>query len=108
MRATWVVLSLVLVGCDYAPGPCATDDVGPTVTSGGPGCEISTEDDMFPDVLPGTTACFDLFPRTNTIDTPHAPPTLFSVTVSAWGDEVTWLDERTVYFITTWRRPLEP
>jgi hypothetical protein len=33
MRALWVVPLLWLAGCDDAPGPCATDDIGPTVTS---------------------------------------------------------------------------
>jgi hypothetical protein len=93
---------------DPASPDAAVELVDRIVIGDGPGCVESLEEDVFTDVLPGATVCFDLFPRMNAIATPLAPPTLYRVSVAAWGDEVAWLDEQTVYFIATWSRPLEP
>jgi hypothetical protein len=68
-----------------APEPCAT---GLTVAG-----------DAFVDVRPGTTVCFVIHAAQNTIVEPTTEPQIFMATIQVWGDHVTVLDERDVYFL---------
>jgi hypothetical protein len=72
------------------PAPDAGDPCTPGLT---------VEGDIFRAVLPGSTVCFDIIPRQND-SVEHTPePQLFMATVQVWGDDVTNLDERDIYFL---------
>lgn len=62
-----------------------------------------TNSDTFPDryvdVQPGTPVCWRLFPKMNTTVMPTAEPQLFKATVEVYGDGVTLLDTREVFFL---------
>ena len=55
--------------------------------------------DAYVDVLPGTTVCWSVVPGVNTTVPPTNAPQLFRATVEVWGDGVTLLDTRDVYFL---------
>jgi hypothetical protein len=55
--------------------------------------------DTFTGVTPGTTVCFDVVPRENTTVEPTDRPQTFIANIQVWGDHVTLLDERDVYFL---------
>jgi hypothetical protein len=55
--------------------------------------------DTFVDVTPGTIVCFDVIPKQNDTVAPTADPQTFMATIQVWGDHVTVLDERDVYFL---------
>ena len=83
------------------------DSIVPNTTAGGEcarGLRTSDTDgdgvqDTFVDVTPGTTVCFDVIPRENTTIEPTEDPQIFMATIEVWGDLVTLLDERDVYFL---------
>ncbi len=56
-------------------------------------------DDTFIDVGPGSTACFDVIPRENTTVPPGEETQVYTATIQVWGEQVTLLDERRVYFL---------
>jgi hypothetical protein len=68
-----------------APEPCAS---GLTVSG-----------DSFVDVRPGTTVCFVIHAAQNVAVEPTTEPQIFMATIQVWGDRVTVLDERDVYFL---------
>ncbi|RMH44224.1 MAG: VWA domain-containing protein [Deltaproteobacteria bacterium] len=55
--------------------------------------------DLYIDVLPGTPVCWRLVPKVNTTVMATDEPQLFRATVRVFGDGVTLLDERDVYFL---------
>jgi hypothetical protein len=55
--------------------------------------------DTFLDVTPGTIVCFDVIPKQNDTVAPTEDPQTFMATIRVWGDHVTVLDERDVYFL---------
>ncbi len=76
-----------------APVPCGQ---GLTAIDGG---DPDSFLDTFVDVYPGTTACFDVFPKMNTTVQPLQTPQMFTATITVYGDNVTELDTRRVYFL---------
>jgi hypothetical protein len=70
------------------PDPAAPCTAGLTVSG-----------NTYTGVLPGTTVCFDIVPRQNDTVMPTAEPQVYLAKVQVWGDEVTLLDERDVYFL---------
>ena len=56
-------------------------------------------DDTFVNVTPGLMVCFDVIPKMNTTVEPTADPQTFMATIQVWGDHVTVLDERDVFFL---------
>lgn len=55
--------------------------------------------DFYVQVPAGTPVCWKLVPKTNTTVPPTAQPQLFQATVEVYGDSITKLDERDVYFL---------
>lgn len=55
--------------------------------------------DTFPKVMPGTRVCFDILPRQNTTVPATDKPQLFKAFVTVWGNGVTQLETREVYFL---------
>ncbi len=55
--------------------------------------------DLFLDVLPGTPVCWKLVPKSNTTVMATDVPQLFRATIEVFGDGVTLLDTRDVYFL---------
>jgi hypothetical protein len=55
--------------------------------------------DTFLSVIPGTTVCFDVVPRMNETIESTGRPQSFRATIQVWGDHVTLLDERDVFFL---------
>ncbi len=55
--------------------------------------------DVFTRVLPGTTVCFDIYPRMNTTVPAAAEPQIFRAFIDVLGDGFTLLDTREVYFL---------
>lgn len=76
-----------------APLPCGQ---GLTAVDG---ADADSFLDTFVDVYPGTTACFDVFPKMNTTVQPLQTPQMFTATITVYGDNVTELDTRRVYFL---------
>jgi hypothetical protein len=60
---------------------------------------LTVSGDSYVDVLPGTTVCFDIVARRNETVEPTTEPQVFIATIQVWGDNVTVLDERDVYFL---------
>jgi hypothetical protein len=56
-------------------------------------------DDLYRDVLPGTPVCWKLVARSNTTVPATADPQLFRARVDVYGDGVTLLDSRDVWFV---------
>ena len=74
-----------IVPATDAPEPCAAG--------------LTVEGDTFVGVLPGTTVCFHIIARQNDTVEPTTEPQIYMATVQVWGDDVTLLDERDVYFL---------
>jgi len=55
--------------------------------------------DLYVQVPAGTPVCWKLVPKTNTSVMPTDQPQLFQATVEVYGDNITLLDERDVYFL---------
>ncbi|HEV8324898.1 MAG TPA: hypothetical protein VG389_25005 [Myxococcota bacterium] len=55
--------------------------------------------DEYVDVTPGTSVCWSVVPKVNTTVMPTSEPQLFRATVEVWGDSVTLLDSRDVFFL---------
>lgn len=55
--------------------------------------------DLYVDLLPGTPVCWRLVAKSNTTVPPTAEPQLFRATVEVFGDGVTLLDTREVFFL---------
>ena len=55
--------------------------------------------DVFTSVLPGTTVCFDIYPRMNTSVEPLTVPQIFEAFIHVIGDGITVLDTRSVFFL---------
>jgi hypothetical protein len=64
-------------------------------------------DDTFVDVQPGTKVCFDVIPKENRSVEPAAYPQLFRARIQVYGDDVTLLDMREVWFVVP-PKPPEP
>jgi hypothetical protein len=60
---------------------------------------LAVAGDSYVGVTPGATVCFDIVPARNETVVPTAEPQIFMATVQVWGDEVTVLDERAVFFL---------
>jgi hypothetical protein len=58
-----------------------------------------TEPDVFTEVLPGTTVCFDIHPAPNTSVPSTDEPQIFMAFIDVIGDGITILDTREVYFL---------
>lgn len=62
-----------------------------------------TNSDQFPDlyrqVQPGTPLCWSLVPKTNTTIEPTANPQMYRATINVYGNGITNLDSRDVYFL---------
>jgi hypothetical protein len=56
-------------------------------------------DDRYVDVTPGTPVCWRLIPKSNTTVEATEEPQLFHATVEVFGDGVTLLDTRDVFFL---------
>jgi hypothetical protein len=79
-----------------------------TLQLGTPECtsgltDADTNGDGFPDtyisVLFGTPVCWRVIPKTNVTVMPTAAPQVFRANIEVYGDGVTLLDERTVFFL---------
>ncbi len=55
--------------------------------------------DVFTEVLPGTTVCFDIYPEMNTSVESTPVPQLYECLVHVVGDGITILDTRSIYFL---------
>ncbi len=55
--------------------------------------------DTFIDVLPGTSVCFDIYPRMNATVPATEEPQVYMAYVDVIGDDITVLDTRDVYFL---------
>jgi len=75
-----------------AGAPCAN---GIAVT------DVNTDgvNETFPDVNPGLTVCFDVVPKMNTTVPALETPQMFEAEIVVYGDWVTVLDRRTIYFL---------
>jgi hypothetical protein len=60
---------------------------------------LTVSADTYVDVLPGSTVCFDIVARRNETVEPTTEPQVFIANIQVWGDDVTVLDERDVYFL---------
>jgi hypothetical protein len=60
---------------------------------------LAVAGDSYVQVQPGTTVCFDVIPARNETVEPTAEPQMFKAIIQVWGDEVTVLDERAIYFL---------
>jgi hypothetical protein len=58
-----------------------------------------TTPDIFTDVLPGTTICFDIHPAENRTVLHTTEPQVFIAFIDVLGDGITLLDTRAVYFL---------
>ena len=58
-----------------------------------------TYPDVFVDVLPGTTVCFDIYPERNMTVPATEEPQVFIAYIDVLGDSITVLDTREVYFM---------
>jgi hypothetical protein len=79
-----------------------------TLQLGTPECadgmnDQDSNDDGYPDVFKGVVAgtplCWKVVPKTNTTVQGRNTPTLYKATVDVYGDDVTLLDQRNVYFV---------
>lgn len=85
-----------------APGlSCATG----LATYDRPGIDDDDHHDTFRTVVPGTSVCFDIVPRSNVTVRPTLSPQLFRARIRVLGDGFTPLDERIVYFLVPPRIP---
>jgi hypothetical protein len=77
-------------------------DQGVNCTSGWTMVDGSDSDnfpDTFLQVEPGNRVCWDIYVKENTTVEPTEHPQLFTATIYVYGDEVTEVDFRTVYFL---------
>ena len=58
-----------------------------------------THPDVFTDLLPGTTVCFDIYPRMNTTIEETEVPQIYTAYINVLADGFTVLDTREVYFL---------
>lgn len=69
-----------------------------------PGLETADTDgdglqDTFVSVLPGTSVCFDIYPRRNETVPATSEPQVYKAFIDVIGDRITVLDTREVYFL---------
>ena len=93
------------------------DHVTPNVMpDGATGCEAGLAvadllgsdslDDTFTDVSGGVRVCFDVVPKTNTTVEPTEVPQLFRARIDVYGDGITVLDDREVWFVVPPKPPV--
>jgi hypothetical protein len=76
------------------------DHLSPNNTAGGVcATGLTISGNGFLNVTPGTTVCFDVVPKENTVVMPTAMPQMFKAIITITGDNITVLDRRTVYFL---------
>lgn len=83
-------------------GRLETQQLGTAKCTGGLTDEDSNSDgypDAYVNVLPGTPVCWRLLPKMNTTIPPTEEPQLFKATIDVYGDGVTLLDSRDVFFL---------
>jgi hypothetical protein len=73
-------------------GSCST---GWTVTDG----DSDGHDDTFLQVSPGNPVCWDIHVKDNYTVPATEHPQVFTATIDVWGNGVTQVDTRTVYFL---------
>ncbi len=61
--------------------------------------DLTVSGESYIDVTPGTMVCFDIIPARNETVEPTTEPQIFMANVQVWGDDVTMLDERDVFFL---------
>jgi hypothetical protein len=64
------------------------------------------EDDTFIDVNGGVRVCFDVVPKMNTTVMPTSEPQLFRARIDVYGDNITVLDDRAVWFVVPPKPPM--
>jgi hypothetical protein len=64
-------------------------------------------DDTFIDVLPGAPVCFEIVPQDNAAVPSIEEPQVFMAYIDVFGDSVTILDTREVYFVVPPDSPME-
>jgi hypothetical protein len=64
-------------------------------------------EDTFVDVSGNARVCFDVLPKMNTTVMPSAEPQLFRARIDVYGDNITQLDSRQVWFVVP-PKPPEP
>ena len=61
--------------------------------------DYDTVPDYFDDVLPGTIVCFDIYAKMNDFVPRTNEPQLYTADINVFGDWITLLDSRIVYFL---------
>lgn len=64
------------------------------------------QDDTFIDVSGGVRVCFDVVPKINTTVMPTSEPQLFRARIDVYGDNITVLDDRAVWFVVPPKPPM--
>jgi hypothetical protein len=64
------------------------------------------KDDTFLDVSGGVRVCFDVVPKSNTTVMPARDPQLFRARIDVYGDDITVLDDRAVWFVVPPKPPV--
>jgi hypothetical protein len=64
------------------------------------------QDDTFVDVSGGVRVCFDVVPKINTTVMPTREPQLFRARIDVYGDDITVLDDRAVWFVVPPKPPM--
>ncbi len=79
----------------------ATATAGAPCANGIPVTDVNSDgvDDTFPDVHPGLTVCFEVVPKMNATVLPTDTPQMFKAEIVVYGDQITVLGKRTVYFL---------
>ena len=61
--------------------------------------DSDNHDDTFLQVTPGNPVCWDIHVKDNYTVPATQYPQVFTATIDVWGDGVTQVDTRTVYFL---------
>lgn len=64
------------------------------------------QDDTFIDVSGGVRVCFDVVPKINTKVMPTREPQLFRARIDVYGDNITVLDDRAIWFVVPPKPPV--
>jgi hypothetical protein len=64
------------------------------------------QDDTFIGVSGGVRVCFDVVPKINTTVMPTREPQLFRARIDVYGDDITVLDDRAVWFVVPPKPPM--
>ena len=76
------------------------DQIIPSIDAAAPcATGLTVEGNAYINVIPGSTVCFDIIPARNETVEPTSEPQIYMATVQVWGDDVTMLDEREVFFL---------